>query len=208
VIDIAENPQIRYDKDEQLINDPTQDESVRQQARFRQAFWKARFKRQKKSDFIADGFVGLWMNMVINSVNGGRLATWREIEKFFQQPMLLDAILCAGESAAACLQAELTDSARIYFITCKTDSNYGSNLLGFVKLKEKEIANKTARDAAKNILAPLIHIKRPDYSSQMIKAVWTAWQLVFTDFPLMLDEKIRELDADTSRQISEIITGD
>jgi hypothetical protein len=39
----------------------------------------------------------------------------------------------------------------------------------------------------------------------MIKAVWNAWQLVFTNFPLMLDDKIRQLDVDTSRQIVEII---
>jgi len=205
VIYIAENPQSRYDKDEQLINNPAEDESVRQQARFRQAFWRARFIRQKKTDFIADSFLGLWMNLIINSTNGGKHATSKEIEKFFNQPMLQDAMKQAGESAEACLLAELTDSARVYFLTCRTDTNYGSNLLGFKRMNDDEIVDKTARSAAKNILSTLIHIKRPACSDQMIKAVWNAWQLVFTDFPQRLEDKVRELDAETSCQILQIV---
>jgi hypothetical protein len=105
-------------------------------------------RRQKKTDFLADSFVGLWVNLIINANNssifGGKRLISKEVEKFFKQPILLDAIQQAGESAENCLLYELTDSARIYFLECKTDSHYGSNMLGLIKLKEKEIANKTA----------------------------------------------------------------
>ena len=208
---MAEDPKSRYDNDEQLINDPAQEESVRQQARLRQAFWQARFKKLKKSDFIADNFVGLWANLVINSSNvgtfGGKRVTRKDIEQFFKQPLLQEAIKLAGESAEALLQAELTDSARIYFSACKTDSRYGSYMLGIMKLKEKEVANKAAREAANSILAPLIYIGRPAWSDQMIRAAWHAWQLVFTETPQLLDDKIHELDVETARQINDIIAG-
>jgi hypothetical protein len=206
---MVENPQIRYDRDEQLVNDPTLDESVRQQARIRQVFWQARFIKKRKSDFIADSFIGLWVNLVIIGNNphifGGKHLISKEVEKFYMQPKLQEAIRQAGDAADRVWLDELTDSARIYLIGCKTDSNYGSSLLGFARLKEKDVARKTARDAAYKVLAPLVSVSRTFGSDLMMQAVWQAWQLVFADFPLMLEERVRELNADISRKIMEIV---
>jgi hypothetical protein len=207
VTDMAIDPQSRYDQDEQLINDQDRDESERQQARLRQAFWQARFKKQKKTGFIADGFVGLWMSLMMNVNFGGKRLASKEIEKFFTQPLLLDAIRQAGDSAQAFLMEELTDSATTYLMTCRTDSHFTSNVMGFVRMKEIEIANKAARGTAVNILALLIEIGHPSHRDDLIRAFWNAWLQAFSDFPTMLSVKVREMDPKTSSQIMDIVAG-
>ncbi len=206
---MSDDPQSRFQKDQLLIDDLSQDESVRQSARLRQAFWQARFKKVKHSDSLADSFVGLWANLSILG-NGsqtvfGKKQTVRDIEKFFKQPQLQEAIQSAGDDAKELLLAELSDSAEIYLQTCCSDSHYSSMLFGFVKLKDKDIAGKAARDVAYNIIGVLINIGRPAWSDQMIQAMWQKWPGVFPKYPDLLADQISGMDPEISRQILMIV---
>lgn len=198
-----DNPQTRFDNDERLINDKSQDESLRHQAHIRQLFWKARFVRQKKSDFIADSFIGLWFELIISQKNARKNSIAKKIESFFKQPLLLEATAEAGESAQNYLMYELTDSAKLYFITCTTDSLYGSSFLGLKKLKEEDISNKVALDTA-NLILYLMLIENSDHKNLMIKSLNNAWNQVFIKFPSLLHDIIDEMDVDAARYIREL----
>ena len=199
------NPKNKFEQDRQIAEDTSMPENERQAARLRQAFWFARYQPVRHSDLPADTFLALWANLSIISAS----RRWvfpikqikRDLARVFSQPQLLEALAAAGPLASAMLRNELDDSARVYFTSCRTDSNYSSVLFNFVKLKDNQIASKAAAGAAEGILLPLIMIGEVPWRNEMIAAICDAFPVVFPEFAEALENKIGELKPEIAGQI-------
>jgi hypothetical protein len=205
---MAGNAIERYVADQLIIDDPARDKSEEHLARCRQAFWEARYKRGKHGDVVADTFIWLWMDIIAHgkshSISGQKHIS-RDIEKFFAQPKLSAAMDFSGNFAVDLLLFELTDSAKVYFYACMVDAQYGSWLASLIKLKEKEVAAKAAYEASNYILAALVWIGDQQWVKLTIKAVWTAYPLIFTAYPDLLGEMVHQLDSKVSKKILDIV---
>jgi hypothetical protein len=198
----------RHIADQLIIDDPTHDKYEAHLARCRQAFWEARYKRGKDGHVVADTFIWLWIDIIAHGkvyTIWGQKRISRVIDKFFTQSKLSAAMDFAGNLADDLLLFELTDSAKEYFYACQVDAQYGSKLVSLIKLKEKEVAEKAAYETSNYILAALINIGSQQWGKLMIKAVWTAYPLIFTDFAESLAEAVYQLDSAVSKRILDIV---
>lgn len=105
------------------------------------------YRRGPKGDI--DRFLGVWVGLIV----GGKQQRTRgaikradrmvsDLLKTKQVKVVLDA---GGEDSLA---DALRDAARVYFVTCQTDTQYGSMLFGTKRLKPEEIRAKAAGEAA------------------------------------------------------------
>lgn len=203
------NPKKRFEEDQLIIDDPAASTEDRETARIRQGFWLARYREIKKSEEFADLFVGMWYNMLLYMMGSHMFGFKRQLQKnldqFFNEARLKTAVQAAGPQADSLLEAELTDSARVYYDACRTDKNYGSILFNMIKSKDEDIAAKAAKETAQYFLLPLTQIDRPQWSRMMIRAAWTAYQQVFTENTAMLEKQIDQLDPEAVRQIRQVL---
>lgn len=199
------DPKKRYDEDQLIIDDPAISTEEREAARIRQGFWRARYREIKKSEEFADLFVGMWYDMLLYMMGSHMFGFKRQLQKnldqFFNEAKLQSAMQAAGPQADLLLEAELTDSARVYYDACRTDKNYGSILFNMIKSKDEDIAAKAAKETARYFLLPLTQIDRPQWSRMMIRSAWTAYQQVFTASAAVLEKQIDQLDPEAVRQI-------
>lgn len=192
-----DNPRLKYEQDQQLIDDPATDGQARQAARLRQMFWQARYRPVRHSDLPADMFLALWANMVLDLASRRwffpRKQIIRNLSRVFDQPSLREALAAAGAEGETMLLAELKDSARLYFSTCQKDTNYSSVLFNLIRMKDEQVAAKAASGAVEGILAPLLQIGETPWLDEMIAAVCSAYPEVFPGNAGTLDNKINEL---------------
>jgi len=205
-----EHPRLKFDYDQQLIDDAETSEQDKQAARLRQLFWRARYQPVKHSDRPADTFLGLWANLLLDS-SARRLSfpkkqIRKNLSRVFEHPQLIEALSAAGPEGAGMLLEELKDSARLYFTTCRMDSNYSSLLFNMIKMKDDQVADKAARSTAKGILVPLLMLDEMPWRDEMIEAVCSAYPEVFTSDADCLDNKISELSPEMLDQITRIRT--
>ncbi|MGI6334839.1 MAG: DUF6553 family protein [Saccharofermentanales bacterium] len=193
------DPNTRFEQDRQLMADPTAPAEERRKAGIRQAFWQSRYRPVRHSKVPADLFLGVWTNLLLN-VTG---SNWRlplkrirrDLDVFFNRPVLLDAMRDAGDQAAEYLQVELDDSARLYFLTCKQDSRYSALLFGLIKLKPEQIANKSATETIDGFIRPLLYLIDHAWCAPMITAVCQAYRTVFPEYAASFNERLLQLDA-------------
>ncbi len=192
------DPNARFEQDRQLTADPTVPAEERRKAELRQAFWQSRYRPVRHSEVPADLFLGVWTNLLLN-VTG---SNWRlplkkirrDLDVFFNRPVLLDAMRDAGDQAAEYLQDELDDSAKLYFMTCKQDNRYSALLFGLIKLKPEQIAAKSAAETIEGFVRPLLHLTDCAWCAPMITAVCQAYRTVFPEYAASFNERIRQLD--------------
>lgn len=99
-----------------------------------------------------DRFLAFWLNMLVEGkqARGGSGQIRKAVDKFFAEPGLVTAREAAGD---ATLAAELTDAARTYFDTCRSDTGYTTTMFRTRKLDPEQITAKAAADAAHMIAA-------------------------------------------------------
>ncbi len=206
---MTDNPSVRYEAWQAIIDDPTSSEADRQAAKVRQAFWQARYPRGAADETPYDAFLAMWYNLILTTTPRRLMLPKRmirrEIEKFFSRPVVLAALTVAGPQAEATMAAELLASASFYLELCKTDKNYTSSFFNLIKSKDNQVAAKAAGDVADGILRPLVAIDHMPWRDTMVRAAHSAYRQVFPDFTATLDERIAQLKPEHVEQIKALL---
>ena len=203
-----DNPRLKYDQDQQLIDDENVNEQDKKAARIRQLFWLARYQPIRHSDRLADTFLALWVNLLLEFTAHRwtlpKKKILRNLSQVFDSPKLEAALIAAGSDANDLLFAELKDSARLYFTTCQKDSNYSSLLFNMIKMKDGQIAAKAASGAVDGILVPLLLIGGTPWRDEMIEAICSSYPEVFTENAGLFDENVKALKPEMIEAIARI----
>jgi hypothetical protein len=203
-----EDPSIKLDRDKQIADDPSRSDEDRQAARLRQLFWQARYQAVRHSKIPADTFLAFYANLALYTATSRmtfpRKRIMRDIDKFFSQPRLAEAMAAAGPLASDMLHQELYDAAVLYFTTCKTDTNYTSALFNIVKLKEHQIAAKAAGNAVDGMLAPLIMLGDFEWRDATVLVLCQAYAQIFPENGDDLDARINQLKPEIANRINRI----
>ncbi|MDF1489430.1 DUF6553 family protein [Tessaracoccus caeni] len=105
------------------------------------------YRRGPKGDI--DRFLGLWIELIVAGkqarTRGGMKRAGRTVSGFLGQKPV-KAVLDAG--AHDVIDEHLRDSARVYFETCQSDSQYSAVLFGTKRLSAEQVRAKAAAEAA------------------------------------------------------------
>lgn len=206
---MSDSPLVRYELDKQLAGDPAVSAAEQRAAALRLAFWQARYRRQRHAGYPADLFLGCWADLLIlKAKSGWRIPVkkiGRHLNAFFRRAELSEAMQDAGAEADRYLQAELDDSILLYFRSCRTDSRYTTNLFGMLKLKDEQVAAKSAAEAVDGLIRPLLALVDFKHNIAMIHAVCRAYPEVFPEFSADFKSRLLLLDQETNGKYREYL---
>lgn len=118
----------------------------------RRRLWELRYVQPRKNAPLADRYIALWLALDRWRKAGlaprKARAACKELEKM--------AFLLHPEGDAGLVQpllhSELTHAVQLYLTTC-VQSNYGTMLMGMMRMKDEQIAGKAAKEVAEVTLA-------------------------------------------------------
>ena len=193
-----------------VVNDQTVDPDQERYLEWKKAIENVRFKIwNKKTGEKGDTFIGFWSMLIFHGRNSrgffGLKRASREANKFWQQSVIGDVLIEAGDQAKKLISEQLYDSARAFYQTCREDRHYGSKMLDMVKLKPEQIADKAAAEVSEQIFSYWLKFEPISYRDEIFRAAWFAFSSVFTEKSDALAERVSRLPADERRLLSEII---
>ncbi|MDO5677777.1 MAG: hypothetical protein Q4G35_09775 [Propionibacteriaceae bacterium] len=104
----------------------------------------ARYGKARKADL----FLGFWLALIVEAqqmMPNPRTAR-RHVEKFFAGRDVLTALT---ETGAESVDAELSDAARVYFVSGLADPGYGSTMMRMRRLTAAQVREKAALEVVR-----------------------------------------------------------
>jgi hypothetical protein len=176
----------------------------------RQKFESARFKVfNRKTGEKGDTMIGFWSTLLFHGRNSRGFFSMnrarREADKYWQQPVIAQALSDAGDLAEMLVAEQLYDSVKRFYKTCKEDRHYGTKLLDMMKLKPDQIADKVAKEFTGLIFEYWLHFEQVRYRDQIFRAAWHAYPVIFPDYPDLLRERVNNLPVEEYQELRKIL---
>lgn len=176
----------------------------------REQFESVRFKVfNHKTGEKGDTLIGFWSTLMFHGRNSrgffGIKRARKEVDKFWQHPVIAQAIADAGSLADRLISEQLYDSIKIFFKTCREDRHYGSKLLDMMKLKPEQIADKAAADVCGLIYQYWLTLEPIRYRDQIFRAAWHAFPISFPDKPDALRERVNAMSDEEYKELRHIL---
>ena len=142
------------------------------------------FRHNPVKDDYSDRFMALIGTILYFSktehLGSGRKKSLSEIHAFLEDPLLTSA-LAMFDRPSFRLYTEFHNAFLRSYTACRTEKNYGSNMLGLRRLKPDDIAIKSAVEYYEGCILYLAHLDG-ECCQEIIQASYNAYRAAFPEY--------------------------
>ena len=170
----------------QLLKVRLQSKEADEKDKIRQKMWELRYQKRDKMPEGVDYFIRSWMEMFFISKKMGKMFHKKEshakdlvqIKKDFGFE-LAKAYGAIGEEV---LYEELRHGVGLYIKLCQTDRQYGSLLMGIMKMKPKDLVVKIGNELHRLAVEVPKYLEQEEEFSLLTKATKEAFWMEYPDY--------------------------